>query len=79
MPVIRTQMEEATALGAAILACKGIGVFKSAAEAAEEMVQTLPPLKPTKQTLEVYQKGYKKFKELYSAISGLRLDYDELA
>ena len=79
MPVIRTQMEEATAVGAAILACKGIGVFKSVASAAEEMVRTLPPLKPTKQTLDVYQKGYKKFKELYSAISGLRLDYDESA
>ena len=74
MPVIRTQMEEATAVGAAILACKGIGVFKSVAQAAEEMVKTLPPLSPTKETLEVYQKGYKKFNELYSAISGVRLD-----
>ena len=75
-PVIRTQMEEATAVGAAILAFKGIGVFKSVAQAAEEMVQTLPPLNPTKETLEIYQKGYTKFQELYSAISGLRLDDD---
>jgi len=76
MPVIRTQMEEATAVGAAILACRGIGVFKSVAQAAEEMVKTYPPLKPTKETLEVYQKGYKKFKALYSAISDLRFDED---
>ncbi len=75
-PVIRTQMEEATAIGAAILAFKGVGIFKSVAQAAEEMVKTLPPLIPTKETLEVYQKGYKKFKELYSAISNLRLDED---
>ncbi|MGD9396304.1 MAG: xylulokinase [Candidatus Thorarchaeota archaeon] len=74
VPVIRTQMEEATAVGAAILACKGIGIFKSVANAAEEMVKTLPPLSPTRETLEIYQKGYKKFNELYSAISGLRLD-----
>ena len=74
VPVIRTQMEEATAVGAAILACKGIGIFKSVANAAEEMVKTLPPLSPTKETLEIYQKGYKKFNELYSAISDLRLD-----
>jgi len=40
------------------------------------MVKTLPPLKPTKETLDVYQRGYKKFKELYSAISDLRLDED---
>ncbi|MFW9805336.1 MAG: xylulokinase [Candidatus Thorarchaeota archaeon] len=76
MPVIRTQMEEATAVGAAILACKGIGVFKSVSQAAEEMVKTLSPLTPTNETLDVYQKGYKKFKELYSAISALRLDED---
>jgi D-xylulose kinase len=75
-PVVRTQMEEATAVGAAILACKGIGLFKSVAQAAEEMVKTLPPLSPTKETLDVYQKGYKKFKALYSAISDLRLDDD---
>jgi xylulokinase len=75
-PVIRTQMEEATAVGAAILAFKGIGEFKSVAQAAEEMVKTLPPLRPTKETLEVYKKGYVKFRDLYSAISGLRLDED---
>ncbi len=75
-PVIRTQMEEATAIGAAILAFRGVGIFKSVAKAAEEMVKTLPPLMPTKDTLEVYQKGYNKFKELYSAISNLRLDED---
>ena len=75
-PVIRTRMEEATAVGAAILAFKGIGIFKSVAQAAEEMVKTLPPLVPTKETLAVYQKGYKKFKELYAAISDLRLDDD---
>ena len=76
MPVIRTQMEEATAVGVAILAFQGIGVFKSVARAAEEMVKTLPPLSPTKETLAVYQKGYKKFKDLYAAISDLRLDVD---
>ncbi len=75
-PVIRTQMEEATAVGAAILAFKGIGAFKSVAQAAEEMVKTLDPLSPTKESLEVYKKGYKKFQELYSAISDLRFDDD---
>ncbi|MHA1943913.1 MAG: xylulokinase [Candidatus Thorarchaeota archaeon] len=73
-PVIRTQMEEATAVGAAILAFKGVGVFKSVAQAAEEMVQTLESLQPTKETLNVYQNGYKIFKSLYSAISDIRWD-----
>jgi glycerol kinase len=74
MPVIRTQMEEATAVGAAILAYKGVGVFKSVAQAAEEMVQTREPLKPTKETLKVYQSGFNTFKLLYSAISDIRWD-----
>lgn len=71
-PIVRTQMEEATAVGSAILAFKGVGVFKSVAQAAEEMVQTLEPLQPTKETRKVYQDGYKTFKSLYSAISGIR-------
>ncbi|TFG31913.1 xylulokinase [Candidatus Thorarchaeota archaeon] len=75
-PVIRTQMEEATAVGAAILAFKGVNIFKSVTEAAEEMVKTLPPLQPQKNTLEVYSKGYENFKALYNGISKIRWDVD---
>jgi D-xylulose kinase len=78
-PVIRTQMEEATAVGAAILAFKGIGIFKSVAQAAEEMVNTKPPLQPRIETLAVYKKGFETFKALYDAISGITWadDYSE--
>jgi D-xylulose kinase len=68
-PVIRTKMEEATAVGAAILAFKGIGVFKSVTQAAEEMVRILPPLQPRAETLTVYKKRFETFKRLYNAIS----------
>jgi sugar (pentulose or hexulose) kinase len=67
-------MLEATAVGAAILAFKGVGVFKSVAQAAEEMVKTLSPLQPTKETLKVYQNGFRAFKSLYSSISDLKWD-----
>jgi sugar (pentulose or hexulose) kinase len=67
--VIRTQMEEATAVGAAILAFKGVNVFKSVTQASEEMVKTLDPLEPRAETLDVYEKGYSTFKALYDAIS----------
>jgi D-xylulose kinase len=70
-PVIRTKMEEATAVGAAILAFKGIGVFKSVVQAAEEMVAVLPPLQPRADTLVVYKKGFEIFKALYDAVSGI--------
>jgi len=75
-PVIRTKMEEATAVGAAILAFKGIGVFKSVSQASEAMVSTLPPLQPRAETLNVYKRGYETFKALYSAISGIRWTED---
>ncbi|MGY5871295.1 MAG: xylulokinase [Candidatus Thorarchaeota archaeon] len=73
-PVIRTEMEEATAVGAAILAFKGVDVYKSVVDAAEEMVKPLKPLEPRSETLDVYQKGYSTFKSLYEAISGIRWD-----
>jgi len=71
-PVIRTKLEEATAIGAAILAFKGIGVFKSVSQASEAMVNTLPPLHPRAETLGVYKRGFETFKALYDAISGIR-------
>ena len=78
-PVIRPKMEEATAIGAAILAFKGVGVFKSVTKAAEEMVQTLEPLQPRDETLDVYHKGYETFKTLYDAISGIHWGDDSSA
>ena len=64
-----SKSEEATAVGAAILAFKGVNVFKSVTQASEEMVKTLDPLEPRAETLDVYEKGYSTFKALYDAIS----------
>jgi D-xylulose kinase len=74
IPVIRTQLEEATALGAAILACIGVGIFKSMTEAADEMVLQKDVLYPTPENRTVYNMGYEKYKEFYGAISGIRWD-----
>jgi len=69
-------MEEATALGAAILACKGIGLFKSVTEAAEEMVRPITPLIPKSENRELYERGFKRYKHLYRAISEITWDSD---
>lgn len=74
IPVIRTAMEEATSLGAAILACRGVGIFDSVAEAAEEMVQPLEPLLPRKENQDVYEQGFRRFKRLYNAASDIKYD-----
>ncbi len=74
VPVIRTELEEATALGAAILACYGVGIFKSIPDAAREMVRPKDQLKPTTENRAVYDRAYEKYRRLYRAISEIRLD-----
>ncbi len=74
LPIVLTELEEATALGAAILACKGVGVFSSIPEAAEEMVKPRERLLPTEQNREVYDKAYSRYQMLYSSIKDMSWD-----
>lgn len=72
IPIIRTELEEATALGAAILACKGVGIFKSVTEAVEQMIHEKPKLTPNQENQSIYDSGYERYKQLYQAISQLK-------
>jgi len=74
VPVIRTELEEATALGAAILACYGVGIFKSIPAAAREMVRLKDQLKPSTRNKAVYDRAYEKYRRLYRGLSEIRLD-----
>ena len=69
IPIIRTELEEATALGAAILACKGVGIFKSVTEAVEQMIHEKPQLIPNPENSSIYDTGFERYKKLYKAIS----------
>ncbi len=69
IPVILTEIEEATALGAAILACKGAGIYKTMVEAADVMVHERRRLKPNDANRDVYDRGFERYKALYNAIS----------
>jgi D-xylulose kinase len=69
VPIIRTELEEATALGAAILACKGIGIFKSVTEAVEQMIREKPKLSPNPENSSIYNTGFERYKQLYKAVS----------
>ncbi len=69
IPVIRTEMEESTALGAAILACRGVGIFDSVIDAAEQMVQTRPALSPNVSHRDVYANGFARYRSLYEITS----------
>ncbi len=74
VPVILTEIEEATALGAAILACYGGGVYKSMTDAADIMVHERKRLSPNDANRVVYNKGFRRYRELYRAISGMSWD-----
>ena len=62
---------ETALLGAAILAAKGTNVFSSIEEAVKNIVKISYIFLPNNYHKEVYDKSYKKYIELYSALSKL--------
>jgi xylulokinase len=60
--------KESPALGVAILAGVGAGIYKSVEEACEEIVQTNPPEQPIKKNSRQYDKYYAVFKQLYPSL-----------
>ena len=80
MPVIKGKVEEATALGAAILAGIGAGVYKNIEEAAKEMVLIEEKRNPIEKNTKKYSQYYKVYSKLYSAMkkNGLYKDLAEI-
>jgi len=68
LPVEVPVVKEATALGAAIMAGKGIGLYSSVKEAARTLVKTERTFTPNKKNREVYDKMYDKWKAVYKPI-----------
>ncbi|MEM3404157.1 MAG: xylulokinase [Nitrososphaeria archaeon] len=65
--VVRTSVEEASALGAAILAGVAIGEYKSIEGAAEELVIDGEVHIPRPESIKVYRQTFEVFKEAYSS------------
>ena len=66
LPVDVPVVKEATALGAAILAGKGIGIFQSVEEAAKKLVKTERTFTPNKENREVYERAYLNWQSAYA-------------
>ncbi|NHJ31920.1 MAG: xylulokinase [Asgard group archaeon] len=77
LPVIKGQVEEATALGAAILAGVGVGIYKNIDRAAEEMVNVEERKIPNSKNIKLYSKFYEVYNELYSTLKNQNL-YEKL-
>jgi xylulokinase len=66
--IVSTNIAEAPAVGAAILASVGSGAFPSVAAAADAIVCAVSVTKPQPQYVEVYADYYKTFKALYPVL-----------
>ena len=68
MRVLRSQIEEATALGAAVLAAVGGGVYPNVERAVEQMVTLETPFLPSKSTEALYDKLFALHTDVYQAL-----------
>ena len=58
-------VEEGPAMGGAMLAAVGCGVFDSVVDAAAKIVRVKETTKPDSELVEKYEKKYQNFKSIY--------------
>lgn len=75
-PVQTLRQTEGPALGAAILAGVGCGIYESVEKACQEMISPEKTCMPKKENAAVYEQYHKLYKRLYRS---LKEDYKELA
>ena len=68
LPVFVGRIREASALGAAICAATGVGVFPSVADAQNEIVQEDVVFEPSRENTAAYQKAYERWREIYDKL-----------
>ncbi|MCL2214170.1 MAG: autoinducer-2 kinase [Treponema sp.] len=74
IPVDVPEVKEATALGAAIMAGKGIGIYSGICEAAGNLVKTEKTFFPDVKNREVYDKAFKNWQTVYQPMLKLSDD-----
>ncbi len=67
-PVVTLEIEEATALGAAMLAGVGIGVYKNLTEAAQRVKKPGKVFDPNKKLTPIYSELFEIYREIYPAL-----------
>jgi xylulokinase len=78
LPVLRGSVEEATALGCAVLAGVGTGIFKNIEEATDKMVHITERYEPRLENKKLYDKLFKIYCKVYDALSKAGV-YNDLA
>ena len=67
-PVETVAVEEATALGCAIVAAVGAGVYKDYKEAAGRMVRVTRCYEPKPENVEIYRDAYAVWQEIFKGL-----------
>ena len=67
-PVVTLEIEEATALGAAMLAGVGVGVYKNLTEAAQRVKKPGKVFDPNKKLTPLYSELFEIYREIYPAL-----------
>jgi xylulokinase len=70
-PVVTLEIEEATALGAAMLAGVGAGVYKNLAEAALRVKKTGKRFEPDKKMNAIYSEYFDIYREMYPSLQSI--------
>ena len=70
LPLERTESEEGSAFGAALLAGVKAGVFADAHDAVARCVRIRDRIEPDPSSAEAYERGYGRYRKLYPALSG---------
>lgn len=76
IPVTVPVVKEATALGAAIMAGKGIGLYNDIRKAARDLVKTEQTFTPNEANRKVYQQAFENWKSAYPSL--LKLSDDKI-
>ena len=76
--VVTINSSEGPALGVAILALVGVGVYSSVVEACDTIIHKVTSQKPIEENVKVYNKYHKIYKNLYTALKPEFLNLNKL-
>ncbi|MFM9841922.1 MAG: ribulokinase [Dongiaceae bacterium] len=71
LPLVLTEVADASALGSAILAAVGAGCYGNIVEASDAMVRALNRIEPDRARHQAYQPFYQAYKDTYPAIADI--------
>jgi xylulokinase len=71
LPLERTESEEGSAFGAALLAGVRAGVFEDAGEAVARCVRVRDRVDPDPEWSDAYERGYRRYRLLYPTLKRL--------